>query len=1211
MRALLISFLYLTPTLMNSQETDQDCASPLHFNALPGRTCLDGSTAGFYSSLDPVLFDTTDFSTVSNYVIWLGDSELCENQAACNSFCDTSSCSAEALEGTSKSFAELSDCFLRQLTCSSDNWPKVDDTLCAETILDASFLSTDSSFLSFYLPQCTMDWFLGQTSPFTGSETFEQFILTLASEMDLDSTKRIIFGGNRGGGIGAANLVAKIRENAGLEEVQIDLILDSSFLFPFNEFSASEENDPITYPLFDYLVENSEEWIENSYIDASCVAALGNNQESIVNCLYLGFLFSFSEHFASLENTNILILQSEYDIVQLLQLELLEDDKPDNFGDADSYTVNLFSFIESFGSAARANLNSTFMRHQQLGDSNVFILTSSCGVNSPLVPISLVSFPSLVEDLVLDGFTVGSVELARDGSAISSLNFHSAIEAFVKADYLNPALEPFSLNAYYGSYACKGFLCEDTCSQIIEITPFTVLFNFGEGSRALVELIGIAMVGSSWLMFVFTYFRARSFKLLHISRKFTPKKNQDLVYMLGNRTHAISLCLKHYHYYAPPRGDSSPVEILKGVNIAVLPGKLHAVMGSSGSGKSSLLDVLSNLRTTGSYTGEHLINGVPSYLRRSRFLNQYLRNNMSYVKQQDVLFDNLTVRESLTHSAWLTLPQSLSANDKRQRVHVVSGFLGLESVMDTKIGKISGGQKRRVSVGTQLLSLPSVLFLDEPTTGLDATNALVLCDLLYKLAHVGKMAILMTIHQPRREIFSLMDKLSILVNGKVAFSGTPNQAAKFFRVDFNEVNMGNTILDRLEDYTGSKHADQALNQICKTYEKSFLGQTEFNTITKEESYLTKNMANVLEQRLKKNAKISGMYSWSRPTSTFLTLKVLLSRTLLWGGFDIFRTCSISLVGGLLVGSVYLQSAESFTNITSLNFLSVASMAFLQGTFLGDRYQLEKGMWSHETTAGTRVSWRAFLLNQFLRNAVASTLEALFFAVPVYMLVLEPNFGMEKFFQFVFILLLVSWAVVSQNTLVEIDRIRAGGVSGPDLRQAALINMTLLSLGVLFNGFIIQLQDIPIALSWVPFVMLSFWGFVGLLGTLFRDFSFPCGVDDDLTILQCSRETGDVFLTDLDYDSFDAFQCMTALLAMIAVFHVLGVFDFYQRFIKTKSNLKKEDPKPRPGRTDGYVGNTMDKLVNRYLKQAEMKAQQGKNNVTRRKSNASEDSSVVV
>ena len=164
--------------------------------------------------------------------------------------------------------------------------------------------------------------------------------------------------------------------------------------------------------------------------------------------------------------------------------------------------------------------------------------------------------------------------------------------------------------------------------------------------------------------------------------------------------------------------------ILKGVSGAFAPGSLSAIMGPSGCGKSTMLNVLADRMRVGHTAGSVLLNGQPR--------GKCFKRACGYVEQSDALFEQLTVREMLMFTAELRVggsdPKGLA---KAERVARVIRELDLAKVADATIGGestrgISGGQKRRVTVGVELVTQPSVLFLDEPTTGLDAYSSLLL-----------------------------------------------------------------------------------------------------------------------------------------------------------------------------------------------------------------------------------------------------------------------------------------------------------------------------------------------------------------------------------------------------------------------------------------------------------------------------------------------------
>ncbi|KAK4693851.1 hypothetical protein P7C71_g3623, partial [Lecanoromycetidae sp. Uapishka_2] len=216
--------------------------------------------------------------------------------------------------------------------------------------------------------------------------------------------------------------------------------------------------------------------------------------------------------------------------------------------------------------------------------------------------------------------------------------------------------------------------------------------------------------------------------------------------------------------------------ILKGVDLFMPSGTLTAIIGSSGSGKTSVLNALSH-RIGG---GRLETSGIIKYNDNSK-----LRSIRSaYVMQQDVLLPTLTVRETLEYAAELRLPPPTTSEEKKKVVEQVILELGLKDCANTRIGNnvhkgCSGGEKRRTSLAVQMLANPSVLFLDEVTTGLDASTAFQLISTLKTLAESGR-TIVCTIHQPRSEIWNLFDDILLLAGGSPLYSGIAAKCVPYF-----------------------------------------------------------------------------------------------------------------------------------------------------------------------------------------------------------------------------------------------------------------------------------------------------------------------------------------------------------------------------------------------------------------------------------------------
>jgi ABC-type multidrug transport system ATPase subunit/ABC-type multidrug transport system permease subunit len=209
---------------------------------------------------------------------------------------------------------------------------------------------------------------------------------------------------------------------------------------------------------------------------------------------------------------------------------------------------------------------------------------------------------------------------------------------------------------------------------------------------------------------------------------------------------------------------SKELTILRDISGDIQPGEMCALMGSSGAGKSTLLDLLAQRKNTGRTEGTILYN------------NQATPPSIAYVLQDNVHIPLLTVRETLYYGALLRLPEGWTDERKRKRVETILRMLSLEHVAESLVGSdtmrgISGGQLKRLSIGVEIIHLPSLMFLDEPTTGLDSATAYEVMSAVRRLAN-QRRTIVATIHQPSRHSFELFDKLILLAKGKIIYFGS-------------------------------------------------------------------------------------------------------------------------------------------------------------------------------------------------------------------------------------------------------------------------------------------------------------------------------------------------------------------------------------------------------------------------------------------------------
>ncbi|XP_059665330.1 ABC transporter G family member 15-like isoform X2 [Cornus florida] len=226
----------------------------------------------------------------------------------------------------------------------------------------------------------------------------------------------------------------------------------------------------------------------------------------------------------------------------------------------------------------------------------------------------------------------------------------------------------------------------------------------------------------------------------------------------------------------PNFGHGPTKRLLHGLTGYAEPGRIMAIMGPSGSGKSTLLDSLSGrLSQNVVMTGDILLNGKK---RRLEY------GVVAYVTQEDVLLGTLTVRETITYSAHLRLPTTMSKEEVNDIIEATIMEMGLHDCADRLIGNwhirgVSGGEKKRLSIALEILTCPRLLFLDEPTSGLDSAAAFFVIHTLKNLARDGR-TVISSIHQPSSEVFALFDDLFLLSGGETVYFGKANKAVKFF-----------------------------------------------------------------------------------------------------------------------------------------------------------------------------------------------------------------------------------------------------------------------------------------------------------------------------------------------------------------------------------------------------------------------------------------------
>ncbi|OEL25422.1 ABC transporter G family member 50, partial [Dichanthelium oligosanthes] len=244
----------------------------------------------------------------------------------------------------------------------------------------------------------------------------------------------------------------------------------------------------------------------------------------------------------------------------------------------------------------------------------------------------------------------------------------------------------------------------------------------------------------------------------------------------------LSITFHNLNYYidTPPEMlkqgyPTRRLQLLNNITGALRPGVLSALMGVSGAGKTTLLDVLAGRKTGGYIEGDIIIGGYPK-------VQETFVRILGYCEQVDIHSPQLTVEESLTYSAWLRLPSHVDEKTRSEFVAEVLETVELDQIKDVLVGTpqkngLSMEQRKRLTIAVELVSNPSVILMDEPTTGLDTRSAAIVIRAVKNICETGR-TVVCTIHQPSTEIFEAFDEYGDIEKEVKAF-GVTNSVSAF------------------------------------------------------------------------------------------------------------------------------------------------------------------------------------------------------------------------------------------------------------------------------------------------------------------------------------------------------------------------------------------------------------------------------------------------
>uniref|UniRef100_A0AAQ5ZRL4 ABC transporter domain-containing protein n=1 Tax=Amphiprion ocellaris TaxID=80972 RepID=A0AAQ5ZRL4_AMPOC len=572
-------------------------------------------------------------------------------------------------------------------------------------------------------------------------------------------------------------------------------------------------------------------------------------------------------------------------------------------------------------------------------------------------------------------------------------------------------------------------------------------------------------------------------------------------------------------FFCPKKGTTK--DILIDLNGIMKPG-LNAIMGATGSGKSSFLDVLAARKDPAGLSGEVLIDGAPQ--------PPNFKCLSGYVVQDDVVMGTLTVRENFTFSAALRLPSSISQEEKKQKVDRLIQELGLGRVANSRVGTqlirgISGGERKRTNIGMELIIDPPVLFLDEPTTGLDASTANSVLLLLKRMANHGR-TIILSIHQPRYSIYRLFDSLTLLVSGKQVYHGPAQRALEYFSDIGYTCEPHNNPADFFLDVINGDSTAVALSNTDKDGEfvVTWTRRQQWKKIIEGKPTTT-----VRSRTITYNTSFLTQFRWVLKR-TFRNLMLNPQTSVAQVGL------AVTLFLALVIGAIFFNVQENESGIQNrfgaLFFVTVNQC--FSSLSSAELFITERKLFTHEYISGYyRVS--IYFLSKILSDIITlRTIPAIVFSCVAYFMI-GFKATAEAFFLFMFSVALVSYTATSMALAISADQ---------TVVAIANIFMTIACVFMMiFAGLLVNLPSIVSWLAWLKYLSIPRYGYTALQINEFTGLNF-C---EELNVT--THCTGEEILKGqgVDSSSWDFWQNHLALCIMTICFLTIAYLKL--RFIR--------------------------------------------------------------
>ncbi|KAG9445935.1 hypothetical protein H6P81_012063 [Aristolochia fimbriata] len=517
------------------------------------------------------------------------------------------------------------------------------------------------------------------------------------------------------------------------------------------------------------------------------------------------------------------------------------------------------------------------------------------------------------------------------------------------------------------------------------------------------------------------------------------------------------------------------LRLLKGVSGSFRPGVLTALMGVSGAGKTTLMDVLAGRKTGGYIEGDIRICGYPKK-------HETFARVAGYCEQTDIHSPNVTVYESLVFSAWLRLPTEVNSDTRKLLVEEVMQLVELDALRDALVGMpgvtgLSTEQRKRLTIAVELVANPSIIFMDEPTSGLDARAAAIVMRTVRKTVDTGR-TVVCTIHQPSIDIFEAFDELFLMKRGgEEIYVGPlgPNCA---------------DLIKYFEDMEGIGKIEKGYNPATWMLEVTAISQEEamnvnFAEIYKNSDLYQRNKALIAELSTPPPGSKDLYFAttYSRPFITQFIASLWKLHKSYWRnptytGLRFIFTIFLAL----MFGAVFWGCGTKMRREQDL-FNAVGSM-YASSFFTGMQYAgsvqpvvaVERVVFYRERAAGM-YSALSYAFAQIAIEIPYVLVQASIYVVILYSMI-QYEWTAIKFFWFLFFMSFTMLFFTFYGMM-------AVGLT-PNQNISAVVSAASYTVWNLFAGFIIPRPRIPVWWRWYYWACPSAWGLYGLAVSQFGD-----------------------------------------------------------------------------------------------------------------------------